>query len=88
MVLNVRELMHIFRRVWQDFGPFPLIGCDSECLAWHITGDDTLKAPKGHEVLSNFLQSQKLLFTFASRFESLTVFIDTINTLSISALCN
>ena len=50
MVLNVRELMHIFRRVWQDFGPFPLIGCDSECLAWHITGDNNLKAPKGHEV--------------------------------------
>ena len=55
MVLNVRELMHIFRRVWQDFGPFPLIGCDSECLAWHITGDDTLEAPKGHEVCTKRL---------------------------------
>ena len=36
VVLNVRELMHIFRRVWQDFGPFPLIGCDSEGLVWHF----------------------------------------------------
>ena len=36
VVLNVRELMHIFRRIWQDFGPFPLIGCDSEGLVWHF----------------------------------------------------
>ena len=41
MVLNVRELMHIFRRIWQDFGPFPLIGCDSEGLVWHLSDDKT-----------------------------------------------
>ena len=26
VVFNVKELMPIFRRIWQDFGPFPLIG--------------------------------------------------------------
>ena len=26
VVFNVKELMHVFRRIWQDFGPFPLIG--------------------------------------------------------------
>ncbi len=38
--LNVRDLMHIFRRIWQDYGPFPIIGCDSEGLAWHLRDKD------------------------------------------------
>ena len=49
MVLNVRELMHIFRRIWQDFGPFPLIGCDSEGLVWHLS-DDKIPHYGDHEV--------------------------------------
>ena len=36
VVLNVRDLIHAFRRVWQDYGPFPLIGCDSEGLARYL----------------------------------------------------
>ena len=40
VVLNVKELMFVFRRIWQDFGPFPLIGCDSEGLAWHLNEKD------------------------------------------------
>lgn len=40
VVFNVRELMHIFRRIWQDFGPFPMIGCDSEGLAWYLHEKD------------------------------------------------
>ena len=75
MVLNVRELMHIFRRVWQDFGPFPLIGCDSECLAWHITGDDTLKAPKGHEVMSNFFSEPEICIGLCIKDLNLPLFL-------------
>ena len=39
VVLNVKELMHVFRRIWQDFGPFPMIGCDSEGLSWNFSND-------------------------------------------------
>ena len=37
VVLNARESINIFRRIWQDFGPFPMIGCDSEGLTWNFT---------------------------------------------------
>ena len=40
VVLNVKELMHIFRRIWQEFGPFPLIGCDSEGLSYIVNQRD------------------------------------------------
>ena len=51
VVLNVRELMHIFRRIWQDFGPFPLIGCDSEGLVWHFNHEKNIEY-KRHELIS------------------------------------
>ena len=51
VVLNVRELMHIFRRIWQDFGPFPLIGCDSEGLVWHFNYEKNIQY-KRHELIS------------------------------------
>ena len=51
VVLNVRELMHIFRRIWQDFGPFPLIGCDSEGLVWHFNHEKNVQY-KRHELIS------------------------------------
>ena len=35
--------MHIFRRIWQDFGPFPLIGCDSEGLVWHFNYEKNIQ---------------------------------------------
>ena len=40
VVLNVRDLIHAFRRVWQDYGPFPLIGCDSEGIARYLNQKD------------------------------------------------
>ncbi len=34
VVFNVCEMIHVLRQVLQDFGPFPIIGCDSESLSW------------------------------------------------------
>ena len=40
VVLNSKDLIHVFRRVWQDFGPFPMIGCDSEGIARYFDQKD------------------------------------------------
>ena len=40
VVLNSKDLIHVFRRIWQDFGPFPLIGCDSEGIAGYFDQKD------------------------------------------------
>ena len=40
VVLNAKDLIHVFRSVWQDYGPFPLIGCDSEGLVNYLHQKD------------------------------------------------
>ena len=38
VVFNIGDLAHMIRQVVQEYGPFPLIGCDSEGLAWSFNG--------------------------------------------------
>jgi hypothetical protein len=42
VVFNVCEMIHVLRQVLQDFGPFPIIGCDSESLCWLFKNTDSV----------------------------------------------
>ena len=50
VVFNVCEMIHVVRQVLQDFGPFPIIGCDSESLCWLFKNTQ----PGSHEEWTNF----------------------------------
>ena len=41
VVFNVCEMIHVLRQVLQDFGPFPIIGCDSESLSWLFVREES-----------------------------------------------
>ncbi len=41
VVFNVCEMIHVLRQVLQDFGPFPIIGCDSESLCWLFKNNES-----------------------------------------------
>ena len=38
--MNEKRPKFVHRQVVQDFGPFPIIGCDSESLCWLFNDGD------------------------------------------------